>query len=266
MRRFLLGAVVGLVAGGAIALIAVGVVYARKRHDLWLGWNLHRIVVAGKDLPEGTKLDADSLEYQELPEQYALGSLVSVDSAGYLDGRELAVPVAAGDPITWQAVVRAPWESKATACAERIREDVARAAADARAAVMAKVRAAVEAAPTAAPKLPFSRNPDGSVDALVVKEDLNEGAAISASDVKRVRYPAALSTMSVVPASELEAVVGATVTAPILKGDALRWQFLSKAGAPMSSKACVSLMADAVSQAEAKTAEEKARSFLSELK
>lgn len=87
-----------------LGVIAFAVSYsAIKRSEARAreGWNLVPVVVAAVDLSEGHVVAVDELQVRHIPEKFATSSIVRPDSASYLLGQSILVPVQAGDPLLW---------------------------------------------------------------------------------------------------------------------------------------------------------------------
>ncbi len=88
--------VLGLLAG-AVAFWGI----KRTEAEVRQGWNLVPVVVATRDLREGTLVTREMMAQRSIPEQFATTSVVKPDLASYLDNQKLLVPVQAGDPFLW---------------------------------------------------------------------------------------------------------------------------------------------------------------------
>jgi pilus assembly protein CpaB len=92
----LVALVLGLVAG-AVAYWGVQREKIRVRKD----WNLVPVIVASQDIAEGTTIGADMLSQRPVPEQFVTSSVVKPDSASYVIGQKVLVPVQSGDLLLW---------------------------------------------------------------------------------------------------------------------------------------------------------------------
>lgn len=95
-----------LYIAGAFALLAgvLGYLGLRDREKtLRAGWDTISVVVASKDLPEGTVLSEDNLEASAMPERFFSGSMLRPEEIGtkHVLGRKVSVPMAKGDPLLW---------------------------------------------------------------------------------------------------------------------------------------------------------------------
>ncbi len=82
-------------ATGAFVVVKRAEVTARR------GWNLAPVVVATKALSPGTILTAELVDIRSVPEQLVTASVVKPDSASYLLGLPVLLPVAEGDALQW---------------------------------------------------------------------------------------------------------------------------------------------------------------------
>jgi Flp pilus assembly protein CpaB len=65
------------------------------------GWKLVPVVVAARDLAEGTVLKLEDLAQRGVPEFLLTTSVVRPDAANYVLNQQLLVPVQAGDMLQW---------------------------------------------------------------------------------------------------------------------------------------------------------------------
>jgi len=92
----LIAVVLGLLAGAA-AYTAI----KSKEREVKAGWVPIPVLVASKDLPEGTALSWELVSQRPIPEQFVTTSVVRPESASYVIGQKILVPVQAGDPLLW---------------------------------------------------------------------------------------------------------------------------------------------------------------------
>jgi pilus assembly protein CpaB len=92
----IVAAVLGLVAG----LLAYNTV-RRQQQSLLDRWQTVPIVVANRDLVEGTAIDLDMVARSEMPSQFVTSSVLRPEQVERVLGQRLAVPLKAGDPIQW---------------------------------------------------------------------------------------------------------------------------------------------------------------------
>jgi Flp pilus assembly protein CpaB len=98
---FVLGCMVGAFATGLVAGVALFVLLKKgddaKRKDL----ALTPVIVAARDLAPGTVVVFESVAQRPLPGALVTSSLVLPDSAKYIVGQRVTVPVRTGDPLAW---------------------------------------------------------------------------------------------------------------------------------------------------------------------
>ncbi len=88
--------VLGLLAG-AVAYLGID----REKKRVKAGWNLVPVIVANQDIPEGTQVSFDMVSQRPIPEQFVTSSVVKPDSASYIIGQKVLVPLQSGDPLLW---------------------------------------------------------------------------------------------------------------------------------------------------------------------
>lgn len=101
---FFLTGMIGLIGGGLIAGIVGFTQIQKLRHEAreeQKGWTLERVVVASRDIPEGTVVDMEMLQQQPMPEQFVTGSAIRPDSVNYIVGQRLGTPLQRGDLFRW---------------------------------------------------------------------------------------------------------------------------------------------------------------------
>jgi SAF domain-containing protein len=131
--QFVAGLMVGV--GIGLALLCVGGVLGgvvgyssvkKKQKEVRAGWNLVPVIVAASDIAENTKVTYDLIAQRPIPEQFVTSSVIKPDSASYIVGQQIVVPVQAGDPLLWsQFEMRAG----STICnqLDRLSEDIVKA-------------------------------------------------------------------------------------------------------------------------------------------
>lgn len=67
------------------------------------GWNLKPVLVSLLDLEEGTVVTASMFEERPMPDAMLTSSVVKPDSARFIVGQKLNVPVQKGDLVLWSA-------------------------------------------------------------------------------------------------------------------------------------------------------------------
>jgi pilus assembly protein CpaB len=92
----LIAVILGIVAG-AVAYAAI----KRKEREVKAGWNLVPVIVAAQDIPEGTSVSYEMVSQRAIPEQFVTSSVVKPDSASYVVGQRVLVPLQTGDPLLW---------------------------------------------------------------------------------------------------------------------------------------------------------------------
>ena len=93
-----------LLAALGLALLAGAIAYwglKRKEADVRQGWNLVPVVVASRDLPEGTAVTLEMMMQRSIPEQFATTSVVKPDLISLIENQRLLVPVQQGVPFLW---------------------------------------------------------------------------------------------------------------------------------------------------------------------
>jgi len=88
--------VLGLIAG-AVAYMGI----EREKKRVKAGWNLVPVIVANQDIAEGTAVTFEMVSQRPIPEQFVTSSVVKPDSASYIIGQRVLVPLQAGDPLLW---------------------------------------------------------------------------------------------------------------------------------------------------------------------
>ncbi|MGC4116464.1 MAG: Flp pilus assembly protein CpaB [Myxococcales bacterium] len=88
--------VLGLLAG-AVAYLGID----REKKRVKAGWNLVPVIVANQDIAEGTAVSFEMVSQRPIPEQFVTSSVVKPDSASYVIGQRVLVPLQAGDPLLW---------------------------------------------------------------------------------------------------------------------------------------------------------------------
>jgi pilus assembly protein CpaB len=89
-----------LVLAVAAAVISWSALHKREA-DVRRGWNLVPVVVAAVDVAEGAVVTVEMMSQRSIPEQFVTSSVIKPDSANFVAGQKVLVPVAAGDPLLW---------------------------------------------------------------------------------------------------------------------------------------------------------------------
>lgn len=92
----LVAMVLGVLAG-AMAYLSV----KKKEREVKAGWNLVPVLVSGDAIAEGTVITYDMISQRAVPEQFVTSSVIKPDSANYIVGQKILVPLQAGDPLLW---------------------------------------------------------------------------------------------------------------------------------------------------------------------
>src|SRR4051812_46927445 len=93
----LLVAIVLGVLAGAVAYLSI----KKKEREVKAGWNLVPVVVAADSVSEGTVVTYDMISQRPIPEQFVTSSVIKPDSANYIVGQKVLVPLQAGDALLW---------------------------------------------------------------------------------------------------------------------------------------------------------------------
>src|SRR5579863_7976662 len=92
--------VVALALGLLAGIVAWSAIKNQERR-VRQGWNLVPVVVASRDIPEGTVISGDMISQRAVPEQFITSSVVRPESANYVIDQKVLVPLQAGDPLLW---------------------------------------------------------------------------------------------------------------------------------------------------------------------
>ncbi|WNG34749.1 hypothetical protein F0U61_14650 [Archangium violaceum] len=92
---------VGLVAFGLGAGVLAYTLVKKAEKEARAGWALVPVIVPQRDFAPGEVLTLDELAQRSAPEQLVTSSMVRPDSAAYVVGQALTVPVQAGEPLRW---------------------------------------------------------------------------------------------------------------------------------------------------------------------
>jgi pilus assembly protein CpaB len=93
-----------LIIALALGLLAGIISYSalkRREEEVRRGWNLVPVVVASVEISEGTVVTMDMISQRAIPEKFVTSSVVKPDSASYIVGQKVLVPLASGDPLLW---------------------------------------------------------------------------------------------------------------------------------------------------------------------
>jgi pilus assembly protein CpaB len=93
-----------LLVAVALGILAGAVAYLslkQQERRVKAGWNLVPVVVAADSVNEGTIITYDMISQRPVPEQFVTSSVIKPDSANYIVGQKVLVPLQAGDPLLW---------------------------------------------------------------------------------------------------------------------------------------------------------------------
>lgn len=102
---------------GLLAFVVSWSAIKKREADVRKGWNLVPVVVTAVDISEGTVVTIDMISQRSIPEQFVTSSIVKPDSAPYIVGQKVLVPLQAGDPLLWS-------QFETTKAAERLSSKV----------------------------------------------------------------------------------------------------------------------------------------------
>jgi pilus assembly protein CpaB len=98
---------------GAIAFLVSWSAIQKKSADVKKGWNLVPVLVAAVDISEGGVVSTEMVSQRMVPDQFVTSSVIKPDSAPFVIGQQVLVPLQAGDPLLWT-------QFQATKAAERL--------------------------------------------------------------------------------------------------------------------------------------------------
>ena len=93
-----------LIVAGVLGLLAAVLAYQTIKHKeekIREGWTLVPVVVANRDVVEGSVLDYDMVAKMQMPEQFVTPSVVKPSQFEKVIGQKLMVPLQRGDLILW---------------------------------------------------------------------------------------------------------------------------------------------------------------------
>jgi len=85
------------VLAGTMAYLSV----KKKEREVKAGWNLVPVLVASQSITEGTVITYDMISQRAVPDQFVTSSVIKPDSATYIVGQKVLVPLQVGDPLLW---------------------------------------------------------------------------------------------------------------------------------------------------------------------
>ncbi|RME29051.1 MAG: Flp pilus assembly protein CpaB [Deltaproteobacteria bacterium] len=92
--------IIALVLGFLAAIVAYRTL-KRQEERVREGWNLVPVVVANRNITEGTVLEWDMVAQRDMPEQFVTPSVVAPNQIEKVIGQPLMVPLQRGDLILW---------------------------------------------------------------------------------------------------------------------------------------------------------------------
>jgi pilus assembly protein CpaB len=93
-----------LIVAGVLGIMAALLAYKtieHKEEKIREGWTLVPVVVANRDVVEGSVLDYDMVAKMQMPEQFVTPSVVKPGQFEKVIGQKLMVPLQRGDLILW---------------------------------------------------------------------------------------------------------------------------------------------------------------------
>ncbi len=118
--RVLAGAVLGFILG-AFTMNVVGQKAAEpapQKSAESQAMKLVPVVVAAKDIPEGTAVTFDDIQQRMAPAHMVTSSVVKPESANYIVNVKLLVPVQAGDMLLWSQFEAKPSKANEAAVSD----------------------------------------------------------------------------------------------------------------------------------------------------
>ena len=97
----ILGLVIGFCFSCGLGGVGVYVLERREHKRVRAGWNLIPVIIANQDISAGSTVSFDVVSQRPIPEQFVTSSVVKPDSASYVIGQKILVPLQAGDPLMW---------------------------------------------------------------------------------------------------------------------------------------------------------------------
>ncbi|WP_375770694.1 SAF domain-containing protein [Archangium gephyra] len=99
------GIMVGLAVGGVVTTVGAALIsdslIRKARQETQDSWKLVPVVIAKRDFEPDEAVSLDDVAQRDVPEQLATSSMVRPDSATYVVGQRLTVPVRNGEPLRW---------------------------------------------------------------------------------------------------------------------------------------------------------------------
>jgi Flp pilus assembly protein CpaB len=104
-RRKRLFPVVGALATPLLVAVVAHWAIASPERRMIRDWDLVPIVVASRDIAEGTIISSDMLDQRAIPPKFFLTSFVRSDSVEDVIDQKVQVPLHAGEPLLWSEFV-----------------------------------------------------------------------------------------------------------------------------------------------------------------
>jgi Flp pilus assembly protein CpaB len=194
----------------------------------------------------GAVVDNESFREVSVPKQFVPASWVSADDMPRLAGKVIEAPLVAGEALAYADITTGPSADHIRRCRGTIGPGVAEAgSAAARDAAAALPRGPT---PTVGPAPPIP--PGDTVEVVVARRDLEEGATLTAADLESARLPASLVTASVVLPPDRDSLVGAHLASPVEAHDWFLWQDLMRTGGAATLASCMASIGGVRTQAE----------------
>lgn len=92
---------IAALALGFIAFIISWQAINSERERVRSGWDPVTVVVASRDIPEGTPITVDIVSSRPVPEQFVTSSVVKPESINIVLNQRVLVPLQKGDPLLW---------------------------------------------------------------------------------------------------------------------------------------------------------------------
>lgn len=89
------GFALGCMASGGLAALSL----REKLEAASMGWKPVTILVAQRDLPEGSRLGSEVLVTRTLPEQFVIPAMLTPADLARVENRRTRVPLKQGDPV-----------------------------------------------------------------------------------------------------------------------------------------------------------------------
>lgn len=175
------------------------------------------IAVANRAMAPGDVLDFSNVSRREIPAEFELDLGTASETAGFMVGLPLDVPVAAGQPLRHDYFRGAGLPRNANRVAVVV---ACSGAVPASVRVPDRTVGAIRARITGG----GAPNPDGSKKILAISAArLERGAVLKLEDLTARVEPVSLVTDASVSEADLQFVVGKAITSPLIRGNQLTW-------------------------------------------